>query len=288
MGATVAAAGVVVFWFAAGNFVVCPLIEFAKRPLDWRMLPVFVLIGAIGAQAALLSAVLVFGNGRFWARFACCWAVGALLWSCWAAGLLSLAILDRRGWSSQWREWLWFGALALPLAALAVQAPLWLARGYLGWRLMSPRTAHIPDRALSIRDFFIGTVVVAVSVTCARVAQPISADASAYWFAWAIALGCFAGVGLLGIVPALLAMFRLPDWRIGVFLLVLYGLVAGAAVIGTLTAIFGSPGGPSPQWQLLSIVLVFVSLGACLGIAMKVARDLGFQLVIGSRSSTPP
>jgi hypothetical protein len=182
-------------------------------------------------------------------------------------------------------EALRFSILSLPLAALAIQSPLWFARCYLGWRLTSPRAGHLLDRPLSIGDYLVGTTVVAVSITCARLAPPADWNVSGYWPVWAIVCACFAGGSALSIIPALLAIFRLRDWRIGLALLMLYGLVAGLVTLASILKAFGAPGGPGPMWVRAGLVSVFVWLAGFLAAPMIVARKLGFELVL---SRSPP
>ena len=268
--------------FASGNFAVCPLMAAFNRA-DWGALPVFVLIGAILAQAGLLSAGLVFGDGSLWVRMIVCWGTAVFLWGCWAAGRLTVALFCV--WSFDWGEQLRFGVLSIPLVGLAIQSPLWLVRCYLGWRLTRSGTGASAVRPLSIGDYLIGTAVTAVSITCARLAPQPDWDNSSYWPAWAIVFASIAGASLLSVIPAMLAMFRLRDRRLGLYLLLGYGFVAGMTTLAILIRVFGFPGGPG-AWRAVAVVVVFVSLAGCLGLGMKAARDLGFELVL-SRNQQP-
>lgn len=267
--------------FAVGNFAICPLGEALGRP-DWRAVPVFVLFGGIVAQAGLLSAAIVFGPGTFWRRMLICWGAGLSLWSCWAAGLGSVAFV-KASYRSSAGEVLPFISFSLPLLALAIQSPLWFFRCYLGWRLVPSNRQQETSRPLSIGDYFLGTAIAAVSIASARLAPQPQWDMSSYWPVWAIVFASVAGMSLVSIIPAMLLMFRWRDWRAAFFLLVLYGFVAGVTTIAIVSAIFGPPGGPSPQWQLIAIMVVFVSLAVFLGAVMMTARGLEFELVLGNR-----
>jgi len=263
--------------FGLGNFVVFPLCD-AVNPQQSGFLFVFVLFGAICAQGGLISAGLVFGPGRFWLRTVCCWGVSAFLWLCWAVGLMAYAYSRRWRYPADWHEMLQFVGLSLPLVAVAIQSPLWFARSYLGWRLAPSDGSETAAQPLSIGDYFVGTAVTAVSITCAQLGRPAQWVAPAYWPAWAIVVACVAAASLLGVLPAMLLILRWRHWRLGFCLLVLYGTVAGVALISTLIAVFGPPG---QIWEVLGMVVIFISTAAFLGAGMIVARACGYSLVMG-------
>lgn len=262
--------------------------NFATFPLCWLVTPqqpgfplVFILFGAICAQGGLISASLVFGPGRFWIRTVCSWGASAFLWACWATGLLAFVYFHRRRSPGDWRDMLQFGGLSLPLIALAIQSPLWFARGYLGWRLTRSDGSETAARPLSIGDYFVGTAVTAVSVTCAQLGRPSQWVVPAYWPVWAIVFACVAAASVLGVIPAMLLIFRWRDWRIGFCLLVLYGTGVGVMTVSILCAVFGPPGSTTPMWELVGMVIIFSSLAVFLGTGMIVARVCGYSLVIG-------
>jgi len=275
---TIGAIGLGLF-FAAVNLIVCPFMAVLDGPAnDWQVLPVFVLAGAILAECGLLSAWLVFSSGRFWFRAAGCWAVAMGLWLCWGAGLLLAAWID----SWQLEEEMLSVSLGVPIVALAVQSTLWCARCYFGW-LVVHRTNEISNNSqLSIRDYFVGTAIVAISVTFVRLGRPTNVQPNDYWAVWSVAFLCFAAGGLLGVVPAMLLIFRVRDWRLGLAMFMLYGLVVSVGIVGIFDA--ASPTRPS-VFDYVAMMVIFVSLATCLGAGIAVARLCGYSLIMGRDKS---
>jgi len=233
------------------------------------------------SQGGLVSAALVFGPGSFWLRTVCCWGASLLLWGSWAAGVLAYVYFQRWRSPPDWRETLQFVGLSLPLIALAIQSPLWFARGYLGWRLTRSNRSDESTRPLSIADYLIGTAVAAVSVTFARLAPPSNWIIPSYWPIWAVVFACVAAASLLGVIPAVVLIFRWRDWRIGFCVFLLYGTVTGVTAVTVLFAVLGPPGGPTPSmWEMIGMVVIFISLAVFLGAGMAVARGCDFSLVM--------
>src|SRR6476646_6390582 len=100
------------------------------------------------------------------------------------------------------------GALSLPLAVLAIQLPLWFARTYLGWRLTIHEPGPLTPLPFSIRDYFLGTAIVAVSITFARLARPATWPLDDYWRGWAIAFCIFTIGSLAAVLPAMYFTIR--------------------------------------------------------------------------------
>jgi hypothetical protein len=262
-------------FFAGANLVVCPLMAASGGPAnDWRQLPIFALFGAVLAESGLLSAWLVFSSSSFWFRAAGCWAAAFVLWVCWAGGLL----LASRMASWQIEQEMQLGSLSLPLVALAIQSPLWFARSYSGWRLVNRETGPPRRSPLSIRDYLVGTAIAAISITFARLARPVSFSPDNYWAGWSIAFVFFACGGLLAIVPAMLLIFRVRNWRLGFGLLILYSLIFGIVVAGILDA---TNPGRSSAFDYVALITMFTSLAAFLGAGVVVARYCDYSLSIG-------
>jgi len=258
-----------------GNLAICPMMTVLDGASYWNMWPVFVLSSALFAEAGLLSTVLVFCSGSFWIRAALSWGVGLCMWSGWALGLLFAAWLE-----SSWPigEALQFGTLSLALLALCIQAPLWFGRSYLGLRLTHHRYANAGAPPLSIRDYFLATAIVAVSIALARLARPRDWPIEDYWPGWAIAFLCFGGGSLMSVLPGLLLIFWLRWVWIGLAAFLLYGLVVSAAiVIGIETA---HPGSFSTD-DAFGFTTFLFSIGMFLGIGLALIRACGFILQIG-------
>ena len=48
-----------------------------------------------------------------------------------------------------------------------------------------------------------------------------------YWGGWAVFFGFAGAISFAFVVPVMVLMFRLPDWRVGCFLVGFYSIVAG-------------------------------------------------------------
>jgi len=276
------AAGLVLV-FAVADFSILPISEFVDGD-DWTLMLVGALCGAMFAQAALLSIFLCFTSGSFWRRLIVCWLAAAISWAIWIAGL-AVAVLISYGQQPtavhEGAEAMQFFGLALPLAGLAVQSPLWFFRLYLGWQLHTPAASQTPVRPLSIQDYLVGTGIAAASLTLARLAPPSKMWVHEnYWQNWASFFAVAAAISAFSVAPALLLLFRLRRWQLGYGLLALYGSIGGAVVIGLIIRFAGPP--PN-LWPVLAVVVVFLSFALFLGAGLKAMRDLGFQLVLGQR-----
>jgi hypothetical protein len=263
--------------FAISNFALLPLTSLFDQN-DYGAVWVYFTAGVVLAQGGLLAAVLVFGTGEFVRRLALCWAAAIPLWLCWAGGLV---LNNTRAYRQDSAADLRFGLLVMPLAAIAIQAPLWFFRLYLGWRLIRADTSGNLPRHLSIRDYLTGTAIAAFSITCARLALKPSEIDPDYWAGWSMFIASAAGISLASVVPAILLMFRCRHWAFGMAMLDLY---SGAAIflISGLLAICSLrfPGVvPQPEsWASLGIAILFMSFAAFLGLGLKALRDMDFTL----------
>jgi hypothetical protein len=267
---------VLVGYFAVSDVAVMPLTwVFDKSELGAMF--VFVSFGAILAQAALLSAGLVFGPGHYWKRLLGFWIATVVFCILWTMGFELLSAL--RGWSmSNWND-VRFGILALPLATIAIQSPLWFFRLYRGWRLvLSENDKREPP--LSIRDYMLGTAIVALSVTFARLAVQAKDLNVEYWEVWSIFFGIAAILSLASVIPALPLMFRF-DWRFGMMGLMLYAAIVAGSFLAITEYFSVSPISPFNIWSATGFMLVFISFAGFVGLGLKAVRDMRFVLVNG-------
>lgn len=259
------------------NLAVCPLMAVIHGP-GWKTWPVFGLFGAVVAEAGILSAALVFFKGPFWLRAASCWSVGVLLWASWMLGLLFAKRI-----ASWWKigDELQFGTLSLPLVVLAIQSPLWFARCYSKWRLTHHRLSTTASASLSIRDYFVGTAITAISITLARLARPVHWPIDDYWPVWGLAFASFAVGSLFSIIPGMLFLFLLRNTWLGLGLFLLYSLALSTAIVAIIH--FASQGSLSVD-EVPGIAIMFFSVGLFLAISFVLARACGCTLQL-SRTS---
>jgi hypothetical protein len=204
--------------FATANVAVLPLMD-TFRQRDWGAVWVYLSIGLIVAQGGSLPFWLVFGRGSFLARLIVFWAGVAVMGACWGAG--AIVATSMHAFLHVYDDEVRFFALSLPLAALAIQLPLWPLKLFCGWSVVKwdverdDAPVGEANRPLAIRDYLIGTAIVAVAFTCARVAPRHMP--SNYWIVWLIFAASVAGTSLISIVPAMLLMLRrtngLPQTR---------------------------------------------------------------------------
>src|SRR3954469_7246298 len=145
--------------FAAGNFAFLPL-SYAFTQEDWGAFWVYLTASAIVAQGGLLACFFVFADAPFWRRLVGCYSAAIVLWGCWEPGAIWHHYLQyRNAFPTRNPDFvadLQFGALSLPLLALAIHSPLWFFRAYLRWELRRASTYHSISRPLSTGDYFVG------------------------------------------------------------------------------------------------------------------------------------
>lgn len=271
--------------FATANAAIMPLTEvFQQR--DWGAVWVYMSAGLMTAQAGALPFWLVFGRESFLVRLVVFWAAAVGLFGCWGLGFLVWCRLSPNNF--HWPDPVHFFVLSLPLAALAIQLPLWPLKLYFGWSLVREGDAESApsDRPLAIRDYLLGTAIVAISVGLARLA-PDRLE-SEFWLAWLIFAASIAGTSLVSIVPAMLLMLRGASGRRGAALMMVYALGAAgitAIVVAAINPFFRRQlSSPRQWWELVGTLLVFLAFAAGLSGAMLAMRALGYRLRFGSQN----
>jgi hypothetical protein len=273
--------GGVMLVLSLGNALLVPLGALLDGPGTPGFLPgsfcMFALAGSIGAQAALLAILAVFGSGPLWRRLAWHWGLAAIALFAWSVGY-TVEYADLRGWGMDGEIYL-AAVLGLPLVALSCQAPLWLLRIYFDWRIHSSDQAFAtePPRPLAIRDFLAGTVLVALTMTANRLGKPDPIADLVYWTGWSIGSVAAAAITLAVVVPVLVFMLGLRDWRLGAL-----GTLLAAAIMSATLAIgvicLVPSGGPSPKlWTFFSVALTSGVVGT-LAATLGLLRWYGFRL----------
>jgi len=261
------------FCFAASDVGIAPLM-WNFRQNDWGAMLVYIAMGAILAQAGLLTCGAVFGPGAYWKRLTCFWLGAAMFFVLWAVGFA--IVLAERAPNTAIKAEIFLTVLFAPLAALAIQSPLWLFRVYQSWRIV--RCDRVgQEKALAIRDYFVGTAMVACSIGLARQGKPPYFSNEQFWAAWGIAVVIMVSLCFVSVIPAVLLMFRC-DWQFGLSAFVSYAAIVPTALVVVAYYFFASPIGPL-SWHSIGLLLVFVSFAVFLALGLKAIRDAGFCLV---------
>jgi hypothetical protein len=238
----------------------------------------------IVAQGGALPFWLVFGRPPFLARLVVFWASVTVLFLCWGAG--SMLYAGIRNSAYYFRDDVRFVALSLPLAAIAIQLPLWPLKLYFGWSLVNldSKPGDEAARPLAIRDYLSGTAIVALAFTLARLAPKRMDDS--FWIGWLVFAASVAGTALISVVPAMLLMLRRQRFSTGTAIMFLYAVGAAAVtfVVSSLlqpynwSQLYNARG----LWTLFGGLLVFLAFAAGLSGAMLAARSLGYRLTFAS------
>lgn len=271
--------------FAAADFLVLPAM--AVLGYGWAGdLAVAAFGGVVVSQGIALAMAGVFGPGPFAMRLASACVLAAIAFMYWLLGYFVYAWIARNWTAAQVIRDARFVACSLPLAGLAMQMPLWALKFYAGWRWVRidrPDAVSPP----TIRDYLLGTAIVAVSLALAPAAS--QQRPSNFWFVWAIFGGVVALISLVSVAPAMLLTMRSRGWTEGALLAIPYTLAAALVVIlGMATFI------PSFARQLFSgrgFLLVatfltsFTTFAVGLLLATRAAGALGFRFIMGRQAT---
>jgi hypothetical protein len=241
--------------------------------------------GVIGAQAALhaIWCVLAPVPGRI--RLVV--AVGlAVFWY----GALFCGIALAAGVEDEFWVTALAGLLCLPMICLGFQAPLWLVRFWLRWRIVREGRDSVVSRmtTLRIRHILVGTAGIALALGAARLASPEGADTqAAFLLAMFIPALLFMLLSAATSLPLLIATMyprslRLPlSIVLGAYLaIVVLCFLSVAVFIRTPEAVVGGlffAGGVGS--------LIGGYLSGVIGVLL-IARRLGYRLRWGRRKGT--
>ena len=249
-------------------------------PSPWDVIMAFGL-GLIGSQMLALSGALVWSNRPFLLRLVVLWLVGMALYGCWYLGLE--AAIGRDHW---FRDNMMQEARAILASlfavSLAVQTPQWLARFYFAWAIAPPPSGarSVALRKMSIRDFLVGTAVVALTVATMRLSVEDPRDITIeFWAGWAIAAIIVAAVSAVVNLPLLFLVLRLrnPVWALA--FIFLGSPLIGSAVIAAILLIRPGGGGPD-AWGIAMLLLGFTACVAATSLPLWLARLVGYRLAV--------
>ncbi len=237
-------------------------------------------LGSMAGQAAVLTVLAVWASGPLWQRLVCHWGLAMLAFSAWTFGFL-VALMIEFGRQSFPAEEFLAALFGLPLVALACQAVPWLLKLCLGWRIDHDEEPSLPatDQRLTIRDIFLATVLVAITMAAVRFGKPGNAEEGIYWAGWSIGAGAAAAVSLVCLVPMVYLTLGVREPRWGVL-----GVVAMAASMAALASgilMWIQPPGPSDKEIILINASIAAGFTLTLAGTLWIARAYGYRLVRG-------
>jgi hypothetical protein len=269
--------------FFVADFTIAPLMyrgdpRFAN---PWFLL-IFVLLGVIGAQVAVLSAWLVWSEGNFWWRLLIHWGLAAVCCWIWIAGLATVA----RG--TELIDGHCIIALSMTILSAAIQAPLWLSRQMFAWRLVRAQPDAIaPERTSTIGNLMLAMSIAAVALAFARLVPTDVGSPQELVAIWAFLTGWSAAIGLLGALPAA-ACLLWPRWvSHGLLWYVLHVAAIVTAVWCFIIGVCLFQKSTVPFDDLACTTIVLISFFGTLALAAFAARGFGYRLILGKASRLP-
>jgi hypothetical protein len=264
------------FVFAVGNLVVAPVLD-RSDPSDLIAVVAFALLGALAAQGALHSTWCVFAPVAWYVRLAVA-AVAAMLWfGTWAVGFCET--YDRPYLGVEYVPVAVAVLLCLPLIAVAIQTPLWLARFWLHWRVRhqsdQPEADGTPP--LRIRHIMLFTAVAALALGLVRLA-------SSFYPNPALVTGVVGGAlwamfnSLFILLPVLAATLKSARLWLYVPACVLVG---GGIYLGVLVSLAISFGEDPPAQAYAHVAAAVAGIYVNLAGVLLVMRRLGYRLEWG-------
>jgi hypothetical protein len=257
--------------FLLANFLVVPLMDW----IDDDFFLIFWCAGVMLAEGFVLAAWLVWSDRPFFQRLCLHWIAAALLNFTWLLG----AIVTEGVRDGDIRDALEVIPFSLPLFSLAIQLPLWIARYYFGWRLVDGCADPVAARPMGTRDLMLGTVIVAVSLALARLAEGMD-DSSEGWLVWAILAPSVAGISLVSVLPVAVWLLRMQNPAIGLICIPVQTMIA---ILVTITIIAINE--RIRLQEVVFIATIICGFAAALTAAALAARAAGLRLEIGRNAA---
>jgi hypothetical protein len=238
----------------------------------------FLLTGCVVAEAGILAAWLVWGNRSLWQRLFLHLFVATILLVLWIVGILPW--MDRRALTEPFVPFL---LLSLPAVSVGLSAPLWAARLFFNWRIVSSANSDETGKKLSIRDFLVGMAVVGAALALARLAKDLQPfPERAHWLRLGIVVAAAAAAGLFLELPLFWTTFRIRSHWHGAVAIGITMLIPWAILVTTATAIDGRI--PDGRW-ISGFCLFFLSLGYTTAVPFWLARASGYRVETGSQAA---
>lgn len=260
----------------ACDFLMMPVLTSVSNGLGMAI--VLGIVGCVLAQGNLLAAWLAWGDEPFLRRLLTHWKIAAGLYLVWLVGF-GLAYLVGNRVPPQFAA---IVALGVPLVSLAAQLPLWVARQWIGWRLVreTADATHPRDPSLSIRDLMVATLIVATALALARLSP--SPDEGEMWPVWGVAVFIASATSSIALLPAGQLLMRMNPISRALKWSALYAaawialpwiIVAGLRWSGAVNL---------PPWPAFAgLSGLMLTFAATLMLTAIIARDRGYRLAGG-------
>ena len=250
---------------------------------DWGAVFVYVLLGIIVAQFAVLPAWLAWGQPAFWLRLLIVGGLGVVFVGAWFLGFGIGSWIDGRALTirEQEQDELIAAALLLPPIILALELPLHTVRALFGWRLGFIGEGANVSRPLAIGDLLVAMALVAVALTCARLANEVvgRTSESEFWLALGIGTACGATASVLLILPLAWFSFRLASLPLVLAAVGLFCILATGALWGTISLVFRGP--RMNLWEMIGLGITGSVGMYTVAAIILVARAAGYRLAAG-------
>jgi hypothetical protein len=253
--------------FLAANFFTSAVME--RNPSEWLGALIF---GIVLAQFGPLAIWAALGTGRWHARLLWTTALALLGWFVFAVGFDAFT-----GAPSSVKQRTFSITAFVPLCLLAVQAPLWIARWFRGWRLSdssAPITADDREaRRFSMTDLLMMPLAVAFPLALARwQSKAFEGEITVL----AVALVCLPILSGLASLPCTYTAFRSRTLSKGFLAIAVYSIGLSLGTNTVLLAVFGAP---ARAWALINVLLFICSILFATHGSLVILRGGGYILL---------
>jgi|GEM_PF-2299968 hypothetical protein len=263
--------------FLVLDLVTWPLGTAIDRYNDDLMIGVFGLLGILVAQFACAATWLVFGFGGSIKRLLILLTFGIPALGLWAIGI---TVSGEVSSSNVWNQILRPTMMIAPIVLVSLATPLWIARSWLGWRVV-PKGAAERSYTLSILDLMKLTAVLGIVMTLPRFAD-------SYTDLTPIILSAICTGGVVGtfvILPLIVAVFRSRNISAVIAFTFVVGIVATIPLL--ISMFVTAPRNNIPLrivWALTGIIFGF-SFG--IAASLYAVRMAGYELRWGKSDTIP-
>ena len=247
---------------------------------DWGAVFVYVMLGLITAQFAVVAAWLAWGEPEFWRRLLIVGGLALVYVPTWMLGCAAGNWIDNRGFRlpDDEAKFIYATALLLPPVMLALALPLHVMRALFGWRLSRSGLEADAGRPLAIGDLLVAMAVVAAALTSARLAKQLAGgtNESEFWLELGTGAACGGAASFMLVLPLTWLSFRLRSVPTVVAAIGLFSILAAGVLWMTAALVFRAP---LPRlWEMIGLVITGAIGMYAVGAILLLARGAGYRL----------